>query len=276
MYKRLLLLILLLAGCRLVEPIPTAIPTRALTGPTLAPTEVFRGEVPTEAPTLAFLGASDPTAAALPRDSSLPPLPVGSVAPGEVKQTIEIAVGPGILMPGDLYSAGDQRVPGILMLAPDSDGWLDIPLRLQAAGFSVLTMDIANPNDLSIFSTLLHSFSEAGPVDPGSIAVVGAEGAADMALFGCAADTLCDSVALISPTQRQSLLIAMQTYNPRPLFLAAGDGDTVAMDTVQSLADFAQGDADLQTGTGAGRGTDLIQANLNLGDRLIEWLRGQF
>jgi dienelactone hydrolase len=272
----LLLLVLLLAACDSFQPAPTITPTRALTGPTLEASPVVRGELPTDVPAGQFVGVNDPTAAAQPARGDLPPLVIGTSEAGSIKQTIQITVGEGRTLTGDLYALGDQRVPGLLMLAPDSSQWLDLPLRLQAAGFTVLVMNVDAATTGEDFSAMLRSLSEAGTVDPSSIGVIGAEGGADLALTGCAADLLCDVVALVSPTQQEPLLIAMQRYNPRAIFLAAGDQDAVSLAAVQAIQEYAQGEAALETGTGAGRGALLVQANQAVGDQLIDWLRGQF
>lgn len=269
------LVLLLLAACDNATPLPTITPTRALTGPTLQASPVVRGELPTESP-LQEIGVNDPTAAAMPSGGELPPLVVGTSSPGELKQPIQITTGEGRMLNGDLYAAGVDRVPGLLMLAPDSSQWLDLPLRLQAAGFTVLTMNVDSGTTLADFAAMLRSLSDAGTVDPGQIGVVGAEMGADIALTGCATELLCDVVALVSPTQHDPLLVAMQRYNPRSIFLAAGQDDTTSYAAVQAIADYAQGEAALETGSGAGRGALLIQANPTIGDRLIEWLRGQF
>mgnify|MGYP000073560264 CR=1 FL=1 len=270
------LIIVLLAACESVEPAPTATPTRALTGPTVEASPIVRGELPTQQPTLQFIGQNDPTAAAMPSGGNLPPLPVGTPVQGEVRQAIQITVADGRTLPGDLYSLGDQRVPGLLMLAPDSDAWLDLPLRLQAAGFTVLTIDlaaVASPDDVS---GLLQSLSDFGSVDPGRMGVIGGEGGADVALAGCATELLCDAVALVSPTQHDPLLIAMQRFNPRALFAAAGQDDAASYAAAQALVDYGQGESALETGTGAARGALLVQQNPAIGDALIDWLEVQF
>ena len=268
--------LLLLAACSVFEPLPTAIPTRQLTGPTTAPSPVFRGELPTEVPL--FTGQNDPTAAAMPSGGDLPPLPLGEASAGGIQQGIAITGGDGRILTGDLYTGagGGLRVPGLLMLAPDSTAWLDLPLRLQAAGFTVLTMstdEVVSSGDLS---AALQSLKDVVTVDPGRMGVIGAQNGADLALFGCSVELLCDVVALVSPTQHDSLLVAMQRYNPRSIFLAAGEGDTTGISAARALEDYAQGPARLETGPGAERGALLIQANPIIGDRLIEWLSGQF
>src|SRR5690606_36844349 len=224
-----------LGACEVFEPLPTSTPTRVLTGPTLEASPVVRGEYPTE-PAL-LQGQNDPTAAALPSGGVLPPLAVATEQ-DSIRQSIQVTTRAGLTLPGDLYSSGDQRWPGLLMLAPDPQAWLDLPLRLQAAGFTVLVMSSADVSSAEVLSDVLVSFSDVGTVDPGNMGVIGAEAGADVALLGCAVELLCDVVALISPTQHDPLLVAMQRYNPRSLFVAASEGDTVGVAAARALDDY--------------------------------------
>jgi hypothetical protein len=264
---------LLLAGCEAfaLQPTPTLTPTRVLSAPTLAASPVVRGEVPTF-PAQEFIGQNDPTAAAAASGGDLPPIALGSGEPGAISQSIQLPATDGVLLTGTLYSSGSARVPGVLLLAPDSANWLDLPLRIQAAGFTVLTMNTGSIRTLDDFSVVLRTLSDVGTVDPSGMGVVGAEDGANTALIGCAADLLCDAAALISPTQ--ALGIPMQQFNPRPVFIAAGEADTTLTPLIDDLSRFAQ-NAARQTGAGTGRGTALIAENPAIGDRLIEWLRDQ-
>lgn len=258
----------------MLAPAPTPTPTRALTGATLAPSPVVRGELPTESAATAFIGQNDMTAASLPANAALPPLPVGTVDAGAVRQEVVLTLANGGTVAGSLYTSGAARRPGVLMLAPSSADWLDLPLRLDAAGFTVLTVDAGALTE-GDFGVLLVSLSEVGTVDPARVAVVGAEAGADLALAGCAVDMLCDALAIVSPTQTDPLLVAMQNYHPRPLFAAAATGDAAGLAAIESLNSYAGGLSGFERPEGTGRGALLMQASPALGDRLIQWLRGQ-
>lgn len=266
-------LLILLAGCEALalQPTPTLTPTRLMSAPTLEASPVVRGEVPT-LPAQGFIGQNNPTAAAAVSGGDLPPIAIGTGEPGAVSQPIQLPASDGLMLTGTLYSSGAARVPGVLLLAPDSAAWLDLPLRIQAAGFTVLTMNAGSIRSLDDFSVVLRMLSDVGTVDPGGIGVVGAEDGANAALIGCAADRLCDAAALISPTQ--SLALPMQQFNPRAVFLAAGEADALANPIINELMQSAQAAA-LHSGQGAERGAALIGANPDIGDRLIEWLRDQ-
>jgi hypothetical protein len=241
----------------------------------MASTAIFRGEFPTESP-LSALGQNDPTAAALPRDSVLPPLVVNDGSEDGLRQTVEVTLSTGIQQTADLYSGGLNRVPGVLVLGPTREGWRDLPLRLQAAGFTVLVTDLPQTMTIIDVEILLESLSDVSTVDPGMMAVVGLDNGAELALNTCADDELCDAVALLAPTQTQTLLLAMDRYNPRALYVAASQEDAVSFDALTRLEDYARGEVRTTLGTGTGRGFALLDENPQIGDELVRWLRGQF
>ena len=92
------------------------------------------------------------------------------------------------------------------MLAADSADWLDLPLRLQNKGYTVLAMplrpDVSGETVLGDFEAMLQALAQVS--DPGHLAVIGAETGADMALAGCAVDPLCDALVLLTPTDSTS------------------------------------------------------------------------
>jgi hypothetical protein len=269
------LLALLIAGCEVLD-VPTVTPTPTFTGPTMASTAIFRGEFPTESP-LSALGQNDPTAAAMPRDSVLPPLAVDDGSSDGLRQTVAVTLSTGIQQTADLYGGGGtNRVPGVLMLGPSREGWQDMPLRLQAAGFTVLVTDLPGTMTISDVEILLESLSDVSTVDPGMMAVVGLDNGAELALNACADDELCDAVVLLAPTQTQTLLLAMDRYNPRALFVAASQDDAVGADALARLEDYARGEVRTSLGVGTGRGFALLDENPQIGDELVRWLRGQF
>lgn len=263
--------VLLAAGC---TELPTATPTRTLTGPTLAPSAVVRPFLPTELPPdFAAIGQNDPTAAALPNNAALPPLFEGTMLPGGVLQTIEITTEGGAQLAGDLYQNGVNRLPGVILLSASRADWGSFPEQLQTAGFTVLVMDLGDRSSVIDFESILQSFIQTATVDPGRIGFAGALGGADLALTGCAADLLCDAVALLSPTASDTLPGAMATYNPRPLLIAASEDDAVSFALVQTLDAEATGEHQLQPFTSAGRGADLLLNRPDFADLLITWLQ---
>lgn len=260
----LLLAIALLAGC-LPDPLPpTAVPPTIAAFPTPQPT-VLRN-----------IGQNDPTAASLPSGGALPPQPIAltSQAGG---QPVQIVTGDGTLLIGDLYANADgRRVPAVLLLAVDRAGWLDLPLRLQAAGYTALAVDLragsteATPPPLGDFAAIMDALIEVATVDPGLVAVIGGGVGADAALAGCASDLRCDALALFGVTPSVSTVALLQ-YNPRPLFLSQGT-DSPGFIAAGQIRANARSPLRYEEVASMANGPELIQRQPALIDALIGWL----
>ncbi|MDX2161861.1 MAG: hypothetical protein SF162_11095 [bacterium] len=248
--------------------VPTPIPTRTLSGPTLGATEIFRPDFPTPEPFNP--GMSSATAMGLPRDSELPPLVLES---GSSVQTIQLTAGDGTLLNGDLYiNPGGERVPGVLLIAPSRAAWGDLPLRLTGRGYTVLSMDLRPGAPLGDAITMLAAMANTPGVDPARIGVVGAEVGADLALVACAGDPLCDGLALITPTDALGVNF-MSAFLPRPLWIAAAESDAGYAVAV-TLEGAAPNQIDLFTAPGDQRGAALAAAEPAAADALIAFLAG--
>jgi hypothetical protein len=267
------LLFLLLSACDLVGTDPTITPTRALSGPTLEPSATIVIQTSDELAGTISAGQNEPTAAAVQSGGALPPLPIASEAPGSVVQTVEIPVSETVKLVGDLYESGVARVPAVLILGADRKAWGDFPAKVQAAGFTVLVMQ--TPASADDFRTVMLTLSDAGTVNPGRMAVIGAEGGADMTLIGCAVDMLCKTAVLLSPLDQATLLNVLKDYNPRPLMMTASQNDTQSFPVVQALQAAATGEVLVQPLEVGTRGAALLQARPDLGDLIIQWLQRQ-
>ncbi len=267
-----ILCLILVAACDNLVPTPT--PTYPLSAPTLEPSPTILPLMPTAAP---YQGLSNPTAAALPGNSGMPPLAAGTTVPGQNFQPIQVTAPDGTQLSGDLYTSATQDIsPGLLLLAPSSDVWLDLPKQLQQKGYTVLVMPL-RPN-LTInsatavgdFEAMIQSLEQVA--DPGHLGVVGAQGGADVGLAGCAVEHLCDALVMLSPT---SLDIAQNTitrYNPRPIYLAVAQNDSASYPIVQYLRGSAQGEVGYDSPEGSSQGATLLQADPTLSSQIIQWL----
>jgi hypothetical protein len=270
-YLLALLAVLLLAACEPAEPlIPTR--TRTLTGPTIEASPVVLPFPPTDS-VEGYYGQNDPTAAALPGSGELPPLPMGGIEAGG--QIVQITAEDGGLINGVLYQSGLVRQPGILFLATDYANWGTFPAKLAEAGFTVLSVSLRPDSGTGDISVLLRALS-SGEADPGRLGMIGAGITADTAFLGCAAELLCDTVVLLSPTQHDVLRAALPAYNPRAIFTTASREDASAYATAQDLAAGATGEAVFQPFENAGSGIALIQNRPELADAIIQWFDRQF
>ena len=266
----------LLAACD-AAPTPTPTAGRVIEGATIEASPTFFPRQPTYVPfDEYFAGQNDPTAAALPAGGALPPLAVGvplevSGTPAPGKHTIQITGMDGTQLAGDFYDTPGERLPGVLLLAPDRTAWGDFPVKLNAAGFAVRSMDWRESGLLD-FTVMLQALN-SGDADPANLAVIGANAGADVALLGCAGDMLCDTALLLSPGGDPALVNAMLAYNPRPILLAASEDDPVAYAAITAIQAAASGAVQFQPFTGAGSGAAMLANRPDLGDLLIAWLR---
>lgn len=252
----------LVAGC-MTEPLPpTLSPATAIQFPTPLPTE------------LRNLGQNNLTAAAVPSGGALPPMELAGVTSVTGGQVVQITLGDGVLVGGALYPDGaGRRVPGVLLLAADRTTWLDLPLRLQNAGYTVLSMDVrlvAGITPLGDVTVLIDALMASSTVDPGRVAVIGGGVGADAALTGCAGDLRCDALALIGMTETAQP-VAVLGYNPRPLFIVQAEQSTAAVTVGQVRAD-ARGAVRYEEVAGDAEGTTLLMRQPTLIDDLITWL----
>jgi hypothetical protein len=222
-----------------------------------------------------FIGVNDPTAAALAPDSALPPIPNPVSTPDGIRQPVEIVAEDGAMLTGDLYLMPGDRRPGLLLLAQDHLFWGDYPLKLVDAGFTVLVMNM-RPVDvidsMADFEVMLRSLS-SGLAQPDRLGVIGSNAGADMALFGCGAELLCDAAVLLSPLGLLDPATAMGNFGQRPVLLVASDEDSTAFAAIQALQAAAVGEVLYQPFTGAGTGTDMLFTRPDLGDLIIQWLQ---
>lgn len=221
--------------------LPTPRPTFELSAPTLEASPTVRILTSEELYSEENLsGQNNATAAALPSGGGLPPLAFGQSAPLGASVPIQIVLEDGVIVEGELYTSGQERLAGVLFVAREAELWGELPRQLFNNGYTVAVMrlrpSVPRVGDLS---TMLLAISELGTVDPARMAVIGAEEGADLTLLGCANDALCDSAVLVRPTLRDALLDALPRYGARPLLLVASQGDDLAAE-LQAAAANAQ------------------------------------
>lgn len=279
-----LLFLSFLSACNSLAPTPpTATPTREYSAPTLAPSPFFRFEPPTEIPpNTMYIGQNNPEAARIPANSDLPPLVVNPDESSIGVQTVQVSTRQDVIIRGELYQNAPVQIeaemvtphlPGVLVIGSSPQGWGTFPSALRDAGFTVLVIDTFETMTSQDVSSILGAFSETSSVNPGLIAIVGAQEGADLGLIACAVNLLCDAAALLSPISDVTLTNIMPNYNPRPLFVAASTEDIAGFNTMQQLQAAATGDFTLQPYNSAGRGVEMLASQPGLSGIIIQWLQ---
>ena len=265
------MLLAVLAACAVEVPTPT--PTHTFTGPTTAPSpQPFSGP-PTEPPpnSVSGIGQNEPTAASLPNNAALPPLPLGTQESGG--ERVEVTAGDGALLVGDLYQNREVRQPGVLLLATDRSSWGSFPAQLYEAGFTVLSMELREGGGLADFTVMMEALT-SGTADPAHIGVVGAGAGADLTLTGCSVVLACDTAVLLSPLDT-GLVDNVTRFNPRPLFQIVSEEDAESYDLAVQIDAAANGDKLFQPLQNAGRGTAMLTNRPDVATLVIDWLQRQ-
>lgn len=272
MRRALLAGLLLLAACE-AEPQPTSAPTYQLSAPTLAASPVFFPVAPTSEPADAQLaGQNDPTAAAVASGGDLPPLALGTEAVGQVRSDVQITAGDGTQLGAALYlPAGAEPAFPVLLLSAQGEGWGDFPLALVGRGLAVLDVSLRPGAPVGDVLSAFDSLAFIGRVDVGSVAIAGGGAGADLALAACGGAVPCDAMALISP--RSASEPAIFAFGTRPLFLAAGIGDSAGLAAANALRAVARGPVDLGESASAASGAALLAADPALAQQLADWLQ---
>jgi len=264
---------LIISACNALPQAPDPTATRRFTAETLAPTEVIQIQNSQELYGNDITdGQSNPTAAALPVDAALPPLQSGSIGDTGA-QAIQMFLEDGTAVSGNLYENGstDARTAGILIVGHEVEAWGSLPSDLFNAGYTVLVVNMPGLMRAEDMQVLLTSLSENGSVDPARIAAIGAEDSADMVILGCAIYEICDAVVMLSPQSRSAILNVLPNFNPRPMFIAAGQNDAESYATASSIAtSFSPASRLVEQSTGSGTG--LLTLNSELSVMIIDWL----
>jgi hypothetical protein len=214
---------------------------------------------------LRHIGATTSNLASLPAGAILPPAPSGDSGRG-----VSLALDNQTTLKGELYKQGGRALPAILMLGADLPAWGALPAQLSDAGFVVLVLQTQPLPPARHVDLMLQSLIAIPGVDAGAIGLIGESHSADLAILGCAVNTLCDALALFSPRSRATLMNMIPSFGERPLWLAAGRSDSESHAAALALSQGLKGRAhliELERGAGA----DLLRAEPGLADQLVNW-----
>jgi hypothetical protein len=78
-------------------------------------------------------------------------------------------------------------------------------------------------------------------------------------------------LVMLSPAQETTVTGAILQYNPRPLFMSAGQDDA-AFAITELLRASVRGTLGYEPVPGSSRGVALLQSSPSLGEHIIEWL----
>lgn len=256
----------MLAGCRLSPDWqPTAAPTAAASRLVPTPTEFTLSKEGVYRDDLRHLGATTADLASLPAGAILPPAPSADSERG-----VSLLLDNRTTISGELYRQGAQSEPALILMGAEISAWGLLPQQLSAAGFVVLVVETDGLLPARQVDTMLQSLIAIPGVNAGAIGLIGEARSADLAMLGCAVNSLCDALALFSPTSRATLMNMLPSYGERPLWLAAGKSDSQSHAAALALYQGLRGQAQFIE-LDQGRGADLLRAEPSLADQLVDW-----
>ena len=283
-------LALLVIGC---EPEPfEPTPTRDLPTPawTLLPSPTVDPLLPAgDGSQGTVIGASNPTQAALAAEGE-PDQPVQTRTPLPTQAFIPVTLGgpDGLLLQGTFYSAPVQPAPAALLLpmrGSDRSAWEPLAARLQAAGYSVLAMDLRGygatggqenwPLAQDDVRAMLVFLAGQGSISGGQIVVIGASIGANLGLNACADTPVCAAAVLLSPGldyRGITTASAMPRLGSRPVLIVTSENDNNNPADSLTLDSLAAGDHQLVILPAAGHGTAMLTAEPALIEQITGWL----
>jgi len=237
---------------------------------------------------LLVVGCASPGPRTTPAPVTPAPGTIPNLPPGEPEDVL-LPGAEGLALHGTWRSAGGGAGPAVLLL-PMYRGrrqdWDSIAEALQEAGFASLALDLRGQGDtrgtedwtlaledVAAAQTWLAARPE---VDPQRRGTVGASIGANLALADAARHPDVRAVALLSPGLdyfRVTIEGLMDLYGDRSILLVASEKDGYSAETVLTLADEAEGQAELVVYPGGAHGTEMFFTQSSLLDILIDFLR---
>ncbi len=258
-----------LAGCGLSPDWPqTPIATATAISITLPPPAAFIPSAEAQySENTRHTGVTSYSFASLPAGAILPPAPSAASERG-----VTLLLDARTTIPGELYRRGGQPQPAIMILGAEVSAWGSLPNQLSQAGFVVLALQIGPTTPARQVDLMLQSLIAIPGVNAGAIGIAGEARSADLAMLACSVNSLCDALALFSPTSRDTLLNMIPSFGGRPLWLAASRNDSESYAAALALSQALSGQTQFIEAAG-GRGADLLNAEPELADRLVAWFK---
>ncbi len=267
-----LLGMVLLLGCIPALPEPTATPSL---DPTLAPSPTVLPMMPTEPPD-AFIGRSNPTAAALAAEGQPSVEPPDLFAPLPTEQRIPLTVftGDGVRLHAEFYGAPQRPAPALLLVPGEmgiDEAARDLSAGLSERGLHVMLLQPRGlpPSGGAVDGSRLTDDARAALrvldtlPDINGVAGLGMGQGALSAALACQSHDRCAAGVVWYPLpdeSGQSLEEQGAALGALPVLLRADEQAPVALASAQLLADHTRA------------GTLHTEAAFGL-DALVEWLR---
>lgn len=206
-----------------------------------------------------------------------------------VAETVQLSTQDGVSIHGEATGDGAHAVLLVHGQSQQRSAWDGLSQQLKGHGFFVLSIDLrghgasgASPTPLDEDCTPMKADLEAALAwlrerEPESIAVVGAELGANLALQVAASEPTVSNVVLLSPGLNHcgvKVGAAIAAYAGRPILLASSETDVTSRKTSTILEAKATGPKHLELVAGNAKGIRLLNASPQLESVLVGWLNG--
>ncbi|MEP7116866.1 MAG: alpha/beta fold hydrolase [Acidobacteriota bacterium] len=195
----------------------------------------------------------------------------------------------GVSIAATVYDAAIAPAPAVVlvhMLTRTKEDWQPFAQRLQAAGFTAVTIDLRGHGQSSgaaapaaamalDVQAALTWLTERSDVTRGAVATVGASLGASLALLAAADVAAVRGAALLSPAadyRGVRLDAALKKYGARPMLLVASNDDPYALRTVRALA-ANHPEREQRLSPVAAHGSQLLARDPDVAAALVDWLR---
>jgi alpha-beta hydrolase superfamily lysophospholipase len=215
----------------------------------------------------------------------------GTVAPLHLafSQRVSLHTDDGVTLAATWYEPSSRPAPAVIlvhMLQKSRRDWDGLATRMAGEGLGVLALDLrghgesqGSAQDLAAMAQDVRAarkfVASRSDVTASKIGIAGASFGATLAALAAAEDPAVGAVALLSPAlEYRGIRIdgPLRKYGARPLLLVASDDDGYAGRTVKDLQKTGAGRETILLNR-AGHGTAMLNADPDLGRRLVEWFR---
>ena len=217
----------------------------------------------------------------------------GAVA-AQGAETVHFTTSDGVRIEGSFYAAGSSA-PAVLCLhqwRSDRSSFAGLAEQLQAAGYSVLTIDMRGyggstrteagkrirpdrkaQKDIEAAMGFLRAQKS---VNPSRIGIIGASYGSSNAIIYAGGEPAVKAVVLLSPGLNYFNELptedAVRAYGSRPLLVVASSEDLRSVETVDAYAGLAGG-MQSHVYENAGHGTDILAASVGLDREILAFLK---
>ncbi|MFT4627815.1 MAG: pimeloyl-ACP methyl ester carboxylesterase [Myxococcota bacterium] len=204
--------------------------------------------------------------------------------------SVQLTTADGVKIHAESFGSGANGVVLVHGKGGSRSDWSTLSAKLSSAGFQVLAVDLRGHGESASGALQEADYLKmTADVDAAaawltahgatSVAAVGAELGANLALNAAANNPTIQNLLLLSPgLNHEGVKVgsAVTSYGKRPLLLVAGAGDLMASKAATILESRATGPRLVELPDTSARGHQLLHSAPDVEALLLSWLNGSF